>query len=77
VESCGQKLNKAVFKKYPDVLDVKLVSKLLGVSTKTVYKLIKDGAILSLKVGREYRVPKAAVMRYIKLFGTHAREAAT
>lgn len=60
---------RIVFKEYPDVMDVKQVSKLLGVSTKTVYKLIRDGSLSSLKVGREFRVPKVNVMRYVKVFG--------
>jgi len=57
-----------VFKEYPDVLDVKQVSKLLGVSTKTVYRLLRSGTLDSLKIGREFRVPKVNVMRYVKVF---------
>ena len=60
---------RVVFKEYPDVMDVKQVSKLLGVSTKTVYKLIRGGSLTSLKVGREFRVPKVSVMRYVKILG--------
>jgi len=58
----------AVFKDYPDVLDVKQVSQLLSVSTKTVYRLLRNGTMDSLKVGREFRVPKVSVMRYVKVF---------
>ena len=57
-----------LFKEYPDVMNVKQVSKLLDVSTKTVYKLIGDGSLSSLKVGREFRVPKVNVMRYLNVF---------
>ena len=64
-----QELYRIVFKEYPDVLDVKQVSKLLGVSTKTVYKLLKDGSLSSLKIGREFRVPKVMLMQYMKVFG--------
>ena len=65
----SQDLYKSVFKGYPEVLDVKQVSKVLGVSTKTIYKLIRKGTLSSMKVGREFRVPKVTVMRYVKVFG--------
>ena len=61
---------KAVFKDYPDVLDVKQVSELLGVSTKTVYRLLRNGSLTSLKIGREFRIPKVNVMKYVKIFGS-------
>jgi excisionase family DNA binding protein len=58
-----------LFKEYPDVLDVKQVSKLLGISTKTVYKLINNGTLPCLKVGREFRILKVTVMKYMRAFG--------
>lgn len=58
---------QSIFKNYPDVLDVKQVSNLLGVSTKTVYKLIKEDKLSYLKIGREYRILKINVMKYFKL----------
>lgn len=59
---------RLVFKDYPDVMDVKQVSQLLGVSTKTVYKLIRDENVQAIKVGREFRVPKVNLMHYMKVF---------
>ena len=70
MELCTQELYKAVFKEYPDVLDVKQVSDALGVSTKVVYRLVRNGSIVSLKVGREFRIPKVNVMKYVKIFGS-------
>lgn len=64
-----QEIYRLLFKEYPDVLDVKQVSKLLGISTKTVYKLINDGTLPCLKVGREFRILKVTVMKYLKAFG--------
>ena len=75
MEPNKNELYRAVFKEYPDVLDAKQVSKILHVSTKTVYRLIRDGSLSSLKVGREFRVPKVAVMRYVKVFGSPVCEA--
>jgi excisionase family DNA binding protein len=61
-----------VFNEYPDIMDVKEVSKLLKVSTKTVYRLLRDGKLESLKIGREFRIPKVNVMKYVKIFGSLA-----
>jgi len=72
-----QEIYRIVFKEYPDVLDVKQVSKLLGVSTKTVYRLLRGGSLASLKIGREFRIPKVNVMKYVKVFGSPICEQAT
>jgi len=77
MELCTQEIYKSVFKEYPDVLDAKQVSTLLGVSTKVVYRLLRDGSIVSLKIGREFRVPKVNVMKYIKIFGSPIYEQPT
>ncbi len=52
---------------YPDVLDAEQVSAILGVSTKTVYRLLHDGSITALKVGRSYRIPKVHLLSYLKV----------
>lgn len=77
MEISSQEIYRVVFKEYPDVLDVKQVSSLLGVSTKVVYRLLRDGSLASLKVGRVFRVPKVHVMSYIKLFGSPNCEQST
>ena len=69
MEISTNEIYRIVFKEYPDVLNVEQVSKLLGVSKKTVYKLIKDGSLSSLKVGREFRVTKVMLMKYMKMLG--------
>jgi excisionase family DNA binding protein len=74
VEISTQEIYRVVFKEYPDIMDVKQVSKLLGVSTKTVYRLLREGLIDSLKIGREFRVPKVNVMRYVRVFNTQLSE---
>ena len=65
----AQDIYRAVFKGYPDVLDVKQVSSILSVSTKTIYRLLREGKIESLKIGREFRIPKVMLLRYIKVIG--------
>ena len=77
MEICTQEIYHVVFKEYPDILDVKQVSMLLGISTKTVYKLLRDGSLTSLKIGREFRIPKVNVMKYAKVFDSPLREQTT
>jgi len=77
METNTQEIYCIVFKGYPDILDVKQVSELLGVSTKTVYRLLRENTINSLKVGREFRIPKVNVLRYVKIFGSAICEQAT
>ncbi len=56
-----------MLKDYPDVMDIGQMSEALGVSTKTGYKLLKDGKIGYLKVGRSYRIPKAHLLTYLRI----------
>lgn len=65
-----QEIYRVVFREYPDVLDVKQVSVILGVSTKVVYRLLREDTLASLKVGREFRIPKVSLMKYVKIFGS-------
>ncbi|WP_349945182.1 helix-turn-helix domain-containing protein [Lacrimispora sp. BS-2] len=47
---------------YPDVLNMDNLCRLLAVSKKTAYKLLKDGEIGCIKVGREYHIAKARLL---------------
>lgn len=42
-----------------------VMCEILSVSTKTGYKLLKEGKICCLKVGRAYRIPKAHLFTYL------------
>lgn len=54
-----------ILKNYPDVLTVEDVGKVLTICNKTAYKMIKQGTIKSLKIGRTYRVPKVYLIEYL------------
>ena len=64
--SCQKPYNIRL-KDFPNVLNIDQMSEILGVSTKTGYKLLKEGAIVSLKVGRTYRIPKIHVLSYLRI----------
>ena len=58
-----------MLKHYPDVMNIEEMSRALGVSTKTGYKLIRTGKITAMKVGRTYRIPKAHPLTYLRVPG--------
>ena len=59
---------RSILKDYPDILTVEEMSRALGVSTKTGYRLIRENKVEHLKVGRSYRIPKAHLLTYMKVF---------
>ena len=53
------------WKELPLVLHVKDLSTLLSVSHNTAYELVRSGQIRSIRVGRNYRIPRDAVEEYL------------
>lgn len=53
------------FEQLPLVLSVPEVARVLNLGRDTTYGLVRSGRIRSVRVGRQYRVPKAAVMEYL------------
>lgn len=62
-----KEMYQSVLRGYPEILTVDEMSKALGISTKTGYKLIKEGKIKSMKVGRSYRIAKVNLLSYLKV----------
>ena len=58
---------KSVLKEYPDVMSVEEASKAVGVSDKTVYRLLRENKIEHIMMGRKYRIPKAHLFLYLRL----------
>lgn len=54
-------------KEYPDVLTTKDLQSILGISGKTVFRLLHSGQIKSIKVGRNFRIPKIYLLQYLGL----------
>ena len=48
---------KLMLKEYPDIMTVEQMCEVLGISTKTGYRLLREKKICCLKVGRAYRIP--------------------
>lgn len=54
-----------MFTDYPDVVTVEQLQEMIGIGKNTAYKLVNDGAIKSVKIGRTYKIPKCFVMDYL------------
>lgn len=65
----------SVLKEYPDILSPEETAKALGVSTKTVYRLLHNNTISHIKMGRTYKVPKAHLLLYLRLVNQEVRTA--
>ena len=51
----------------PDVSVYMELCEILGISTKTGYRILREGKICCLKVGRAYRIPKAHLFTYLAI----------
>ena len=58
---------------FPDVMNIDQMCEILGISTKTGYRLLKEGTITSLKVGRTYRIPKVHVLTYLRILNNEQK----
>lgn len=56
---------EAMFKDYPDVMDVKQVMSALNICRSSVYSLIKSGDLQHIQIGRVYKIPKVALIKYL------------
>ena len=56
-------------RKYDDVLTVNDLMDYLAIGKNTAYKLIRQGNIKIFSIGRNYKIPKQAVIDYIHAAG--------
>ena len=54
-----------MFTSYPDVVNVEQLKEMLGIGITLAYRLLKENKIRAFKIGREYKIPKANVIRYL------------
>ena len=53
------------FEELPAVLSVDDLRTLLQISRNTAYALVRSGRIPSVRAGRQFRIPKTAVLEYV------------
>lgn len=54
-----------MFTEYPDLLTAKQVSDILGTTRQQVYRMIEDGAIFGVKIGKSYKISKLRLIDYL------------
>lgn len=60
-----KEIYKLMFPEYPDIVYVRQLQKMLGVSRHLAYDLINDGEIKGVKIGNSYKIPKVNVIDYV------------
>jgi excisionase family DNA binding protein len=54
-----------MFTAYPDIVNIIQLKEMLGIGINLAYKLVRNQTIPSLKVGREYKIPKRNIIYYL------------
>ena len=54
-----------MFAKYPDIVSVDDLMKMLRIGRSAAYCLVQNGTISNFKIGKIYKIPKASVIDYI------------
>ncbi len=54
-----------MFTDYKDLVDIRDLKEMLGIGITLAYRLVRDNTIKALKIGREYKIPKANVISYL------------
>ena len=54
-----------MFTSYPDLVNINQLKEMLGIGITLAYRLLRTNTIQSLKVGRQYKIPKRSVIAYL------------
>ena len=54
-----------MFTAYPDIVNIVQLKEMLGIGVNLDYRLVRNKTIPSLKVGREYKIPKRNIIYYL------------
>ena len=57
------------FDNYPDIVTPEDIQKMLRIGRNSVYYLLKQGKIKSLRVGKKYLIPKTSVINFLQTAG--------
>ncbi|MEI3541407.1 MAG: helix-turn-helix domain-containing protein [Acutalibacteraceae bacterium] len=57
---------KRMFTNYPDVVSINKLMLMLNIGKKAAYSLLQAGEIKSIRVGRQYRIPKRFIIEYLQ-----------
>jgi len=54
-----------MFKEYKDIVTVKELAEMLCIGRNTAYELVRANIIPNIKIGRQVRISKEAVIEYV------------
>lgn len=54
-----------MLEQYRDILTVEDLQEILNIGRNTVYELLNRNEIPSLRIGKQWRIPKDAVLHYL------------
>jgi excisionase family DNA binding protein len=57
---------KKIFSNYPDVVSIPDLMKMLHIGRNTAYRLLQNGKVKSIKIGKQYRIPKQFIVEYLE-----------
>ena len=60
-----KELYQMMFPDYPDIVTVKQLREMLGISRQLAYDLINDGELQAIKIGTSFKIPKVSVINYV------------
>lgn len=50
---------------YPDVLSPTDIMEILNIGRSNTYKLLRSGELRSIKIGKQYRIPKKYLLQFL------------
>ena len=60
-----KELSQVMFTDYPDCVNVQELAQMLGIKRTKTYELLRSGIIKSIKIGKDYKIPKINIALYI------------
>ncbi|PKL78905.1 MAG: excisionase [Ignavibacteriae bacterium HGW-Ignavibacteriae-4] len=56
-----------MFENYDDVLNVNELCHMLKIGKNTAYKLLSNGEIKAITIGKVYKIPKKSVIDFVQI----------
>ena len=53
------------FRDYPDILSTNQAKEILHIGKSKIYELLQDEVIKSIRIGRDYKIPKQSIIDYL------------
>ena len=60
-----KELYQMMFPEYPDIVTVRQLREMLGISRQLAYDLINDGELQAIKIGNSFKIPKVSVINFV------------